>query len=154
MVVVLSPTRNVVRLNPEGRTPVILGSPAAAPAVSLHPNQGVRGPSGFFTEVTASEALGGHRVVTSDGFHSTQATLDRIAGISVGATLVGEKSGLVYKGEIQEPSWNWVPEAAIYAGDNGVLTQMQPLTGPVRRVAWAVSANAINVDIYPVINRL
>lgn len=52
MGVVLSPVRSIVRLTPEGKAPVLLGSPNASPKVVLGPSRGASGsPSGVSGEI-------------------------------------------------------------------------------------------------------
>lgn len=101
-------------------------------------------------KVTAQENLGGHRVITAAGFHATEATLDQIVGISTAATVVGQKVSIKSIGFMSEPSWTWTPGQPLFVTGAGVLTQTPP-TGTVRRIAWAISATEINVDLFPTI---
>lgn len=111
--------------------------------------QGERGLPGFSTSVVAQEPLGGHRAVTVDGLHADPEDANRLAGISLHAGTSGETVDVIVKGPLEEGSWNWTPDAPIFIGASGVLTQNPSTSGLLRRIAWAVSATAINVDIMP-----
>ena len=100
---------------------------------------------GFASSVVAQAALGGHRAVTV-GCRASDA--DKFAGISH-AGAIGEPVDVVVRGLMEEGSWNWTPAAPVFIGAAGVLTQTPSTTGLVRRIAWAVSATMINVDIMP-----
>lgn len=112
--------------------------------------RGAQGPSGNQVTVTAQEALGGHRAVTADGYHATPSLLDKLAGISTGAASLGDTANLQRSGLMTEPSWTWTPDAPVFVGAAGVLTQTPP-SGTARRIAWAISATEINVDLFPII---
>lgn len=118
--------------------------------VSVIGPRGAQGPSGAQVTVTAQEALGGHRAITADGFHATPSLLDKLAGISTGAASIGETAVLQRSGLMVEPTWTWTPDAPVFVGAAGVLTQTPP-SGVARRVAWAISATEINVDLFPII---
>lgn len=113
---------------------------------------GVPGPPGpaAYT-VTAAEALGGNRAVTVDGYHATPATLDKLIGITTGAVSLGEDATVVRWGIMTEPSWTWTADQPIFVGAAGVLTQTPPVSGTVRRIAWAVSPTQISIDLFPTI---
>lgn len=111
--------------------------------------RGPRGLDGFSTSVLAQENLGGHRAVTVDGFHAGPEDADRLVGISSQAGSTGATVDVVTKGLMEESSWNWNPDAPIFIGAAGVLTQTPSTSGLVRRIAWAISAKEINVDIMP-----
>lgn len=111
--------------------------------------KGDRGLPGFSTTVLAAEPLGGHRAVTVTGFHANPEDADLLAGITSAAGVLGSTVDVVVKGFVEEGSWNWTPDQPIFLGAAGVLTQNPSTTGTIRRIAWAVSATAINVDILP-----
>lgn len=114
------------------------------------------GPPGIAGEaqaITAQEALGGHRVVTANGFHCTPANAHQAIGISSNAALIGFQAVFVSSGPMTEGSWSWTPNQPIFIGAVGVLTQIPPSTGIIRRVAWAITATLINVDFLPPITQ-
>lgn len=125
--------------------------PSALAAVVGPPGPpGLPGQSGRGLEITAAAPLGGHRAVTADGLHCTPATLHRFAGITTAAAAPGAPVPVQRHGLMTEPSWAWTPEAPIFIGPDGVLTQLAP-TGLARRVAWAIGPGTINIDPFPII---
>jgi len=104
--------------------------------------------------ITAQENVGAYRAVGYDGMY-TQPDADSLAayaGVTRMATIVGDPINVVRSGLITEGAWTWTPDAPIFIGVNGVLTQTQPLAGnPVRRIGWAISATELNLDPYPII---
>lgn len=111
--------------------------------------KGDRGLPGFSTTVLAAEPLGGHRAVTVTGFHANPEDADLLAGITSAAGVLGSTVDVTVKGLMSEPSWNWTPGQPVFIGSLGVLTQIPSTTGLIRRIAWAVSATEINVDLMP-----
>ena len=69
-------------------------------------------------------------------------------GISQGSAMIGEPVTIRISGERTEPSWNWSP-GILFAGADGVLTQVQPTTGWSMEVARTVSATRIIVGMTP-----
>jgi hypothetical protein len=103
--------------------------------------------------VVAAQAVGGHRAVNVSGLYTQPDTQDLLLGISSNAADSGGLITIVRSGSMKEPSWNWIPNAAIFITTDGVLTQTMPSGAPLRRIAWAVSATEINVDFFPIINQ-
>ena len=141
----LAPRVTFEWLGPDGETLYRPASPMPVIATVIGP----RGITGAQT-VTAIEALGGHRAVTADGYHCTPTTLDKLAGITKGAASIGNLAAIQTSGYMTEPSWSWTPDAPIFVGASGVLTQSAP-SGVARRVAWALSTTEINIDLFPTI---
>lgn len=112
---------------------------------------GPQGIPGNAFSVVASENLGGHRLISLTGFYAQPENSDLFGGISQSAVVTGDTVELVRYGVIEEGSWNWTPNAPIFSGPNGILTQTPPTTGIVRRVAWAMDETKINVDFFPTI---
>lgn len=110
--------------------------------------QGPPGLSGAEFSVIAAMPLGGQRAVTGAGVYADQATIDGLLGITLEAATTGAAVRVRGAGTIDEPSWSWTPNVPIYVGASGVLTQTPP-AGIVRRVAFALSATRIVVDIFP-----
>lgn len=111
--------------------------------------RGERGLPGSSASVVATAALGGHRVVTVEGQHAEPDDANLVAGITTASASIGETADVVVKGLIEEGSWSWTPDAPVFIGAAGVLTQSPSTTGLIRRIAWAVSPTVINVDIMP-----
>jgi hypothetical protein len=120
--------------------------------VGVQGPKGVAGLDGDAATIVAGEALGGHRVVTAQGLHCMPDTLSIIIGITVGAGALGTDVEYLPFGPMTENSWSWTPNAPIFAGSNGVLTQAEP-AGNSRRVAFATTATTIAVDLQPTIYR-
>ena len=119
--------------------------------VDMVPPEEVDALAYYSRPVTASEPLGGHRVVTSDGFHCTETTLDKLAGITLAAASQGALAPIQTSGYMTEPSWSWTANAPIFVGSTGTLTQTVPSGSFARRVAWATSPTEINIDLFPLI---
>ncbi len=107
--------------------------------------------------VNAAKALSGHRAVlltavgTAD-YPDLSAPLDGglIAGVTTGAAAAGAEIAIRTGGLLSEPSWAWT-RGPVFAGDNGVLTQVPPAGAWVRQIGVAVSATQINIAPNPVI---
>ena len=104
--------------------------------------------------ITAQEAVGAYRAIGYDGAY-TQPNINSLAtyaGVTQIAAIVGDSISAVRIGLITESAWTWTPDASVFIGIDGVLTQTQPLAGnPVRRIGWAISATKLNLDPYPTI---
>ena len=101
--------------------------------------------------VTAAENLGGGRLVTVAGLHSQDATVNLILGVSAGAASNGARCTVRISGAMNDGAWAWTPGGAIFASPNGIMTQTAPTTGPMRRVAIAISATSIFIALQPTI---
>lgn len=116
---------------------------------------GAAGAAGSVLEKTAGAALGGHRVVVASGADEVlvadvtdAAHLHRVLGITEGAAVQGDGIGVRFAGEMTEGSWSWTPDAPIYVGAAGVLTQTPPVGAAwLRIVAVAISATRIVVGL-------
>jgi hypothetical protein len=104
--------------------------------------------------ITAMQPIGAYRAVGYDGLY-TQPDVDSLsvyAGVTRMATIAGDPINVVRSGLLSESGWTWTPNAPIFIGANGMLTQTQPTAGnPVRRIGWAISATELNLDPYPII---
>lgn len=111
------------------------------------------GPIQTLTAVAAG-ALGGHRVVgpTTAGTYSyvdNATLLDalRTVGVTTGAASTGAAFNVMTEGPVTEPSWAWTPNAPIYVGTNGTLTQAAP-TSPAKfvlQIGFALTATTMFV---------
>ena len=133
--------------------PEITVSIVAAPVLQLQA-VGLQGPQGTAGtgSIIAGLAVGGHRAITAQGLYPTSATLDLVLGITLGAALSGQSVNYVNEGPIVEGSWAWTPGLPIFVGVNGVLTQTEP-AGTMRRIATAITATSLLVDLQPTIYR-
>ncbi len=87
---------------------------------------------GNTVNITASENLGGHRVVTVEGYYaSNQVSTDKfkVLGVTTGAASIGGTATIATFGTITESSWNWTVGNPVFLSTNGQLTQTPPTTG-------------------------
>lgn len=106
-------------------------------------------PGGTFT---AGLTLSGHRAVTISA--GTVVYADRtvpgharaVIGLTTGAAVNGTPVAVRFRGVVVEPSWTWTPDAPIWLGTTGLLTQTIPTVGFLRQIAYAVTATLIVVD--------
>ena len=105
-------------------------------------------------QIVAQEVINAYRAVGYDGLFTqpNADSLSKYAGVNRVASIIGEPLYVVREGLMTEDGWSWTPDAPIFIGVDGVLTQTQPTFGnPVRRIGWAISATTINLDPYPII---
>lgn len=108
------------------------------------------GSSGDTVSVVASEALGGHRVVTFDGYYASNDDADdrfSVLGITTGAVVIGATATVKTYGTITEGSWNWTAGLPVFLSTNGQLTQTAPTAGFRLIIGRAKSATTLFVDI-------
>lgn len=98
-------------------------------------------------EVTSLSMMSALRCVTFDGRYAdpTDNTTIGIVGITLTA---GTTVNARFSGSMQDGGWSWTAGEAIYCGANGILTHTAPATGWTRRVAEAISATEIIVNIH------
>lgn len=101
-------------------------------AVNIQQGPVVYNTGGGTATLTASENLGGHRVVTVEGLYASKDTSSdkfKILGVTMGAVNNGESSTVTTHGTITESSWNWTVGSPIFLSTNGQLTQTPPTSG-------------------------
>jgi len=101
--------------------------------------QGPPGPPGemgsAYVEFPAAAPLGGHRAVRVQAGEAVYADSGVIAdanlvlGITRGAVVEGALAQIQTGGLMTEVSWAWTPDAPVFVGAVGVLTQTAPLAG-------------------------
>ena len=102
------------------------------------------------TQITASENLGGHRVVTVEGYYASKDTANdkfKVLGITTGAVNSGETATVTTYGTITEPSWEWTIGTPIFLSTNGQLTQTAPTSGFRLIIGKPQTATSIFIDI-------
>jgi hypothetical protein len=117
--------------------------------------EGPPGPGGSSTYTgVAAEALGGHRVVinSSAGLAYADASVAdhavRVVGVTLSAAVGGQPVPFQSSGKITEPSWSWTPDADIFLGLNGLLTQSIPGTAVfAQRLGFALSPTEMWVEL-------
>lgn len=103
----------------------------------------------------AAYALSGHRFVTNnaEGLIEYASCLDgaishSVIGMTTGSSASGAQAIVQQAGLITEPSWRWIPNAPVYLGVDGLLTQVSPASGIFSLiVAFAVTATQIYIRI-------
>lgn len=82
---------------------------------------------------TAGVDLSGHRAVVPDSgafIYADSATLahaSRTPLLTTGAASEGADVTLLLVGELTEPSWDWTPDAPVFLGNGGSLSQTEPV---------------------------
>jgi hypothetical protein len=101
--------------------------------------------------ITTAQAVGAYRMVGADGLYTenTPSSLGRIAGLTLQAAGPGSKIRVVRSGPVVEAAWSWTPDMPVFISTEGVLTQVVPVSGVIRRIGWAVTPTQINIDLYP-----
>ena len=100
--------------------------------------------------VTAAENLGGHRVVTVEGFYASKDTATdkfKILGITTGAVSVGATTTVTTYGTVTESSWNWTVGGPVFLSTNGQLTQTVPTSGFRTIIGVPLTATSMFVNI-------
>lgn len=100
--------------------------------------------------VEASENLGGHRVVTVEGYYASKDTDTdkfKILGLTTGAVSIGATATVQTFGRITESSWNWTVGDPVFLSTNGQLTQTIPTTGFRQIIGIPITTTTLFVDI-------
>ena len=107
--------------------------------------------------LNAAAALSGHLVVVTNANGDLAAADPPIAahgfavlGITRGAASSGAQATVATSGTIDHSGWTWTPNAPVFLGANGSLTQT-PFSGAVflKVMGLALSATRISVNLQP-----
>ncbi len=82
--------------------------------------------------ITAAENLGGHRIITVEGYYASKDTAtdkNKVLGMTTGAASVGTEATVAVSGFIEESSWNWNVDLPVFLSTNGQLTQSTITSG-------------------------
>lgn len=82
--------------------------------------------------ITAAENLGGHRIVTVEGFYASKDTAtdrNKVLGMTTGAVSIGGEATVQVSGFIEESSWNWNVDLPVFLSTDGQLTQSAITSG-------------------------
>ena len=82
--------------------------------------------------ITAAENLGGHRIVTVEGYYASKDTAtdkNKVLGMTTGAVSSGAEATVQVSGFIEESSWNWNVDLPVFLSTNGQLTQSAITSG-------------------------
>lgn len=101
--------------------------------------------------VTAARDIDPHICVSADatGAIVPASTTNKspVIGITSGSVSHGAYATIVTSGIFTDPSWTWVADNPLFAGDGGILTQTPPSTGYMHVVGYAVSPTTVVVGI-------
>lgn len=98
-------------------------------------------------------AIGGHRIVRYEAGslvyadHTDVTDAPALLGLTLHAADPGNTVQIMLQGIVEESSWTWTPDLALYLGAAGVLTQVIPTTGFVIMVGMALSATKIYFNV-------
>lgn len=112
---------------------------------------GPAGPSAEQLTLPATTAIGGQRAVRFLNGHLAYASslnvgdANLVLGISVNAASPGGEVVVQTSGLMTDGYWTWTPDAPIFCGVQGVLTQVLPTTGFILILGVALSATRILV---------
>lgn len=119
--------------------------------------QGVPGPAGGVSELrTASEGLGGHRIVRSTGAGTVGYASsdnadhgDDTLGMTIGAATSGATVNVQRVGPVTHSGWAWTPGEPVFLGTNGLPTQTPPSDGFVQVIGHAEAADTLFLSVEP-----
>lgn len=104
----------------------------------------------------AATVLGGHRVVTTNDTgqlvyadHDDLTQRNRAMYLTEGAWDAGVTATVTAFGPVWDSSFDLIPGEPLYVGSNGLLTQLTPTTGYLRKVAFAAEVQGIWFDPQP-----
>ncbi|WP_043767475.1 hypothetical protein [Algiphilus aromaticivorans] len=101
----------------------------------------------------AGAQLTGYRAVTTvsgEAVHADAGTVghaNRVAGIVTNAPADGETALIAQGGELTNAGWSFTPDAQVFLGSNGALTQTPGAGLFQQRVGYATTATTLVVDI-------
>lgn len=116
---------------------------------------GPPGPAGADTTLVASVALSGHRTISVDAAGEAvyasclDSTAQRVAGLSGHAAAQGNPLVIHSLGPLDWPAANLTPDAPLFLGEDGALTEVAPTYGWCRQIATAVAVDRIVISIGP-----
>ena len=127
-------------------------TPPSTTTVEVHVGApGATGYSADITKRTSAVILSGHRLVSLDGNGSlVYADKDfsaSVFGMTLNSSIALEITNVQTRGEVTEPSWNWIIGQPVFLGSAGMLSQVIPTSGCVLQVATATAVNKVFIDI-------
>lgn len=124
---------------------------------------GAQGPPGppansMTIQLVSGMSLSGHRAVTRDpagaivyASNDDSVNLNTPVWLSLNAADIGEAVNVLMFGFAEEPSWSWTPDAPLYLGQNGVVTQIPPVAPAIflTQIGYAISPTTVFIDQGP-----
>jgi hypothetical protein len=148
------------------QAPSVLVSNAAQRVLATGGQQGVQGvpgpqgtpgaAGGTYETRTASETLGGHRIVRSTGADTVGYASsdnpdhgDDTQGMTLGAATSGATVNVQRVGSVTHSGWAWTPGEPVFLGTSGLPTQTPPSDGFVQVIGHAEAADTLFLSIEP-----
>jgi hypothetical protein len=122
--------------------------------------QGPPGPPGSaLAQAIAAASVNGHRAITFDeggGVRHADCTdpLDGyVFGISLNAAATGENVDVRLMGTLEHLGWSFTPEAQVYLGLDGAITQTVPVSAVfIKPLGYALTPTRILLALQPAIH--
>ncbi|WP_261365333.1 collagen-like protein [Anatilimnocola floriformis] len=105
----------------------------------------VEHPANAALTILRAVAIVGGKAVHADKDTSSHAGVVR--GILLNAPAQNATARIQIYGPLTHDGWTWTPTGDIYIGNDGQLTQTQPVTGFIRRIAVADTATRIFIQM-------
>lgn len=151
-------TINAVTVSPS--VPSVTAEPQNA-AVNVQPNEvslnvltGANITNNYGSDtvaVTAAENLGGHRIVTVEGYYASKDTTEdkfKVLGMTTGAATTGTEATVQISGYITEPGWNFTVGEPVFLSTNGHITQTAPTSGFCLIIGKPKTATTLFIEIH------
>jgi hypothetical protein len=107
-------------------------------------------------QLIAAVPISGHVVVATDengqavpASNLIASNAYAIAGVTMGAAVLGAPTTVRYAGELTEPTWNWIPNLPLFLGESGSLTQVAPTAPAVVSLVLGYAITPTQILIQP-----
>jgi hypothetical protein len=102
--------------------------------------------------LVAAVAIGGQRVVATDGqgmavYADNLTQFKTVIGISTGAAIQGALVTVKPFGRLDDASWNWTPGKGLFLDQNGIIVQDAPSVGSIVPLGFVVTPKRIFISI-------
>lgn len=101
----------------------------------------------------AGESILANRLVTTSGgllYHADCAVIDHLGrgiGFALTSADIGGMVKYIHRGEVENPSWVYIPDQLLYLGNNGQMTADPELGVFCQPVGYALTATRVFLDI-------
>jgi hypothetical protein len=106
--------------------------------------------SAYVTKI-ADITLSGHRLVTmattTTVTYADKDSAYHVLGMTTNSAMAGSSVSILTAGEIVEPSWSFTINNPVYLGNNGLLTQVVPVSGCILQVGLATAPTKLLIGI-------
>lgn len=108
---------------------------------------------GVYIKAVAGVVLGGDRVVVVDdngnAVYATNRNIDHAflkAGLTRHAAVQGGDIEILVDGSVTNTAWNWVPKGLLFLGDNGLMTQVEPVSPALFQMCIGIAITATRIQ--------